>query len=111
MKKLFTKEALQHAVENWRDLFVGDCQLFVIQMFAETSCWPEIFTRIGSWGKLSILMRDHSVEKRNKKGGYVKLIHHDDAIPGYETKVLEIRKSTNTKPYLFHINIFPAFCI
>lgn len=102
---------LRGGSECCRDLFVGDCQLFVIQMFAETSCWPEIFTRIGPWEKLSILMRDHSVEKRNKKGGYVKLIHHDNAIPGYETKVLEIKKSANAKPYLFHIDIFPAFCI
>lgn len=106
------KAKLRGGNVNCRDLFVGDCQLFVIQMYSDKkAACREIFTRIGPWDKLSILMRDHSVEKKTHDGGYVKLIFHDNEMPGYESKILEVKKSTSAEPYYFYIDIFPAYCV
>ena len=110
MEKVIAR--LRGGLTNCRDLLVGECQLYVIQMYTDKrTCCREIFTRIGPWSKLSILMRDSSVERKTRKGGYIKLIHHSNELPGYESKVLEVKKSANAEPYNFYIDIFPAFCV
>lgn len=110
MEKVIAK--LRGGAVNCRDLLVGDCPLYVIQMYTDKkACCREIFTRIGPWDKLSILMREHSVERKTRNGGYTKLIHHSNEWFGYESKILEVKKSANDEPYYFYIDIFPAYCI
>ena len=110
MEKVIAR--LRGGFSNCRDLLVGECQLYVIQMYSDKKTYcREIFTRIGPWDKLSILMRDHSVEKKTRDGGYVKLIFHDNEMPGYESKILEVKEKASAEPYYFYIDISPAYCV
>lgn len=99
---------------NSRDLFVGECQLFIIQVYCKEELdFQGLWTRIGPWDKIQVFVKELSEERKNKKGGYRKRFFVDDTMKGagYLNIVMEIRGTANSKAHLLHINVEPAFCI
>ena len=105
---------LRGGATNCRDLFVGECQLFVIHVYCKEELdFQGIWTRIGPWDKIQGFVKEFSKESQNRKGGYRRCFFCDDTMKeaGYLSIVMEIRNTANSKEHLLHIDVEPAFCI